>query len=199
MMGAHIYQDDAPKMCFNGAKSWYLGWYSSRHVTINPATKYYHGKLVGVNDYVRGLTVKNKHHVVAKIGNLFLIYNRKEGVNSEVASDGDKVTVVEQNGDQQQSWKLAALDQLQVYRKANWSGSRDLVIQVCQKASGSPDYARVLVYLDGSGSNPTCNSPLTNDENAFTCRQFDRKGRKCRKFPDKCRWNQRRRRCWNRS
>lgn len=186
------------------AKSWFLGWYSNRHATINPtSSSYWHGKLVGVDDHVKGQTKKGEHHVVAKIGtNLFLMYNRKEGVNSEVVGDPDKVTVVEQEGEQQQSWKLAALDTDQVYRKNNWKGTTALVVKVCERKSGKPDYARVLVYTE-EGKIPTCSDPLTTagsagDPTPFTtCRVWDGIQRACRRRRNKCGWNKKKKKCWN--
>lgn len=180
MMGAHIYEDDVPKMCFNGAKSWYLGWYSDRHVAINPRNGPWNGKLVGIDDYLNEQTSRNEHTVVAKIGTLFVMYNRKEGVNSQVAGDGDTVTIVEQAGPKQQSWKRAALTEGSTpFRERNWGGTnKNLVIQVCERTSGAPDYAKVLVYLEGS-SNPTCTSTDAGQTNptsdSFDCRKVKRR------------------------
>lgn len=121
-MGAHIYADDVPQMCFNGAKSWYFGWYSDHHKAIDPRNGHWNGKLVGIDDYLKKQTSKNEHTVVAKIGTLFVMYNRKEGINSEVAGDGDTVTIVEQAGPQQQSWKRAALTESSTpFRQRNWA------------------------------------------------------------------------------
>ena len=103
MMGAHIYENDGPRMCFNGAKSWFFGWYSERggHVEIQDS---WHGKLAGIHAYLENETTEGEHSVVARVGpsttdnHLYLMFNRKEGVNDGVAGDGDMVTVVEQNG-----------------------------------------------------------------------------------------------------
>jgi hypothetical protein len=205
MMGAHIYADDVPQMCFNGAKSWYFGWYSDRHKAIDPRNGHWNGKLVGIDDYLKKQTSKNEHTVVAKIGTLFVMYNRKEGVNSEVAGNGDTVTIVEQAGPQQQSWKRAALTESSTpFRQRNWGGTnKDLVIQVCERRFGTPDYATVLVYLEGS-SNPSCaDAEQTSRSNSFDCRNLKRR-RVCfsAKTSDgtrRCRWTKRkgRGRCQN--
>lgn len=45
------------KMCYNAAKSWYLGWYSEFHQNFDPlkeSSKLYH--LVGLSDYDEALT-----------------------------------------------------------------------------------------------------------------------------------------------
>lgn len=208
MMGAHIYQDDAPKMCFNGAKSWYLGWYQNRHVSINPNNPW-HGKLVGIQDYLDDQTSRGAHFLVAKIGNLFVMYNRMEGVNSQVAGDGDKVTIVEQDGSGSQSWLLKALGTNEIFKRNN------LFIKVCERSFGEPDFARVLVYTQNGSSPPiTCGDPLTteseptNNDSFASCREFDNKRKQCTATAERrrrCRWkrsrrNRRRRtgRCLNR-
>ena len=43
-------QDDTPAMCFNGPKSWQLGWYEGSYLEIN-YREGWTGKLIGVVDY----------------------------------------------------------------------------------------------------------------------------------------------------
>ena len=148
MMGAHVYQDDVPQMCFNAAKSWYTNWYADRHATVNPSTSTpWNAKLVGIDDYLNGQTINNEHYAVAKIDTLFFMYNRKEGVNKEVAGYPDLVTVIEQPSATAQSWVLAALGAGGSFTKSSWQGtSNNLVVKVCGIEFGTPDYARVMVY-----------------------------------------------------
>jgi hypothetical protein len=73
-------------MCFNGAKSWQLGWYSSKHVELlnfNTPGQSWSGQLVGITDYGNNLS-KN---VLIKLeaGNIldYLInFNCQTGINS---------------------------------------------------------------------------------------------------------------------
>jgi hypothetical protein len=163
MMGAHQYQDDTPKMCFNAAKSWFTNWYSK--VTINTNTPW-SGKLVGIDDYLNGQSSEPAHYVVANVGNLYLMYNRQEGCNSQVVGYGDNVTVIEQASATAQSWVLKALSgPSEVFRSPNWASTgKDLVIQVCERVNGTPDYAKVLVYLEETGNNnPSCATTQFND------------------------------------
>jgi hypothetical protein len=200
MMGAHIYTDDVPQMCFNGAKSWYFGWYSDRHKAIDPRNGHWNGKLVGIDDYLKKQMSKNEHTVTAKIGTLFVMYNRKEGVNSKVTGNGDTVTIVKQAGPQQQSWKRAAL-LLTVKLGRHKQGSRHS--SVFEPRFGAPDYVTVLVYLEGS-SNPSCaDAGQTSCSNSFDCRNLKRR-RVCfsAKTSDgtrRCRWRKRKgqERCQN--
>ena len=58
---------------------------------------------------------------------------------------------VEQKGDKQQSWLLGHLAAGETYTKSNWASSgQSLVIKVCAMNAGEPDYAKVIVYVDGS-------------------------------------------------
>ena len=179
--------DDGPFMCFNGAKSWYLGWYSDRHVTVTLDMLPWRGKLVGIDDYLNDQIPNDDDdfHVIANIEdlsdnldrsvNLFIMYNRQEGVNSgllengdngEVLSDGDRVTITNQTESSAVSWQLGSLvhsteDSPQDFRRDNWKGTSSvLVIHVCALEEGTPDYAKVLIYLDdGSGAAPECDPP----------------------------------------
>lgn len=95
-MGSNsTFNDEGPKMCFNGPKSYYLNWYSDRHADIDPS-KVWEGKLVGIDDYLNGQTIEGEHYVIAKVGYLFLLYNRAEGVTSELREEANTITVTRQ-------------------------------------------------------------------------------------------------------
>jgi hypothetical protein len=159
MMGNPAYADDASIQCFNGAKSFFLGWYSQFSTTINPSTASWTGAMVGVDDFVTNAAVVGIHTVVAKIEDpssaqdYYVMYNRAKGVNSGVVEYGNKVTVVQAANtatQSQQSYIRANLGANQLYRVANFAGTgKDLVVQVCAMITGPPDVAQVLVYLDG--------------------------------------------------
>ena len=52
MMGYSYSQDDGPVMCFNGAKSWQAGWYTSKSTVVNPSTGgCFEGNLFGIADF----------------------------------------------------------------------------------------------------------------------------------------------------
>lgn len=153
-MGAHSYLDEGPSSCFNGAKSWYFGWYEDRHTSQTPSKRSMNIKLVGIDDYLKGETTSKEHTVILRIKEgieeLYIMYNRAEGVNNGVPSDREKVTIVEQKGDVAQSWFLGSLDEGEEYVKTNWNKSgKDLVIRVCSMIFGEPDYAQVITYLKG--------------------------------------------------
>jgi hypothetical protein len=63
-------------------------------------------EFVGVDGYVNDNYEPANHKVVAKLGNnLYMMYDHRKGINTEVAKYGDQVTMVKQaSEDNSQSW-----------------------------------------------------------------------------------------------
>jgi hypothetical protein len=169
MMGTNqFYYDDAPLQCFNAAKSWFLGWYNDRHITVTPTISSWDGLVAGIDDYLKGQTTEGKHYVLVKFEDttnstdLYLMYNRKEGVNSGVLEYPNNVNIVAAvNGITSDLSNLVAhLSAGEVYRASKFSGqAADLVVKVCNMVNGTPDFSRVLVYLDNGIGNLSCETP----------------------------------------
>jgi len=186
LMGAHSYGDDTPHSCFNGAKSWWFGWYSDRHMNVIPTSSNFRGKLISIDDYVKKKANANDQKSVIRVKGsgekyLYLIYNRAKGVNAEVPGYRNQVTVVEQIFDGQPSSVKKALSGGDVYFGTNWSRSGErLVIKVCETVTGVPDYASVIIYLENQNDlncdsnppqGPTHQSPsFTPQENQIPTR-----------------------------
>jgi len=159
MMGLQVYEDDAPRACFNAAKSWWFGWYSDRHVEVTPTSGSMVLNMLSIDDYLNDQVTSDEQYTVARIvedheADLFVMYNRAEGINSQVLGHRDQVTIVKQNGHMEQSWLEASLglDDNAPFRwtTSNWNGSgRDLVMQICDNVAGTPDYARLIIYIEG--------------------------------------------------
>ena len=150
---------DGSKMCFNGAKTWYNMWFFSQQTEVNPVQEEYDGSLVGIDDTVNN-NIRSNQHVVVKINgddsngptsyDLFIMYNRKKGINDGVPGFGDRVMITEQIGDSKQSWQRGALKSGSTYIKRNWHDGKSLIIKHCETKSGSlSDSARVLIYIEG--------------------------------------------------
>jgi len=104
-MGFSFRFDDTPLMCFNPAKNWQLGWYSDKHVDVNPdelfndsPTNY---TLNGVVDYEDGVG-----DVVLKIGNFYLGYNKAADFNFGTEEARNRIVVNEKISSRS---KLAAI------------------------------------------------------------------------------------------
>jgi len=163
MLGAHVYADDSPRSCFNGAKSWWFGWYSDRHIQVTPTSSNFLGKLLSIHDYLNDETNANDQKTIIRVTgssetDLYIMYNRAEGINSEVPGYKDMVTIVEQDGDASQSWVKGGLSSGQIYEQNNWNNSgRKLIIKVCDTVMGRPDYASVIIYIQNQ-NDLTCDS-----------------------------------------
>ena len=91
------------RMCFNGAKSWYFGWYSDRHLEIDFGSDEsgVRSYLLSINDYLNGLSNSASQNTVVKlnaVGNerdAYILYNRAKGINVETDEYPDEVTIVE--------------------------------------------------------------------------------------------------------
>ena len=175
---------EGPKMCFNGVKSWALGWYRDKSTSIdldtNNQNSSWNGKLVGVTDYISA--TPNEHVIVAEIvdsdniddeiDNYYLLYNRQDGINSEVREFGDQVTITRGHfhaggtilKESRESDHVMHLSVGESYTIDNYKGSDvGLTIKFCDTLSTSDivddlDHARVSVYLSSGSDN--CSAPM---------------------------------------
>ncbi len=171
-MGSGYYDgsDDSGKICFNGPKMYYLGWYSSYHEDIIPASTSYIGELVGTNDIATTTISSSTYDYIVKLSgtdgatDLFVFYNKVEGIVSEI--DGsysttfdNHVVVYEQPADIRQSeLKTVGLLAGQTYTQTNWAGtSNSLKIEVCSITAGTPDVAKIIIYVNGL-TTASCNT-----------------------------------------
>jgi len=161
MMGNPLYYDEIGKMCFNPAKSWYLGWYpGSAELVFNKNTNsVMHEKLVGAGEW----SDATQGNVVIKIEfgskDLYVGFNRKAGANSDNKEFSDKVTVTEaQNAAYSyQSYVRADLAKDEEYEQ---NGVR---VKVCDLVTSVvPGYANVVIYdptKNDGGCKTTTGSP----------------------------------------
>jgi hypothetical protein len=85
--------ETGPLICFNGAKSWQLGWYASRNHIYNIADGIWNGRLIGLVDYVNGNDIISK--VNLKLPNdvvdYYVTFNR---IKSGTMESMNKVMIV---------------------------------------------------------------------------------------------------------
>ena len=107
MMGSSYASDDTPLMCFNAAKSWQLGWYSSKHVTIDnmstgSSSMYnYVGELAGLMEDIND---PNVPPMIIKLNtpydeDYYIYFNRQFGFNAGTQEGGNQVLMVIQGGE----------------------------------------------------------------------------------------------------
>jgi len=152
------------RMCFNAAKSWYSDWYSDRQLTVEPKTLglVWNGRLVGIDDFLNGLVTEDNQQVLTRVvgkneTDLFLLFNRAKGVNEDVASNTNEVTIVSQRDEHSPSIFLAGINSNETFRKSNWNDSGyDLVVQDCGRRREETDYAKVRIYLTNRSEDTSC-------------------------------------------
>jgi hypothetical protein len=170
-MGYSYANDEGPRMCFNNAKNWQLGWYSDKHATATPLTSSWSGNLVGVADYSEA---SGTDTVVLKVeGNAldyYVGFNRKAGINSGTNEGGNQVTIQErdQGTGYAPSKLIAKLSSGNEHTIPDFGSSgRDVVIKVTSiDTTANPPKATVEVFQIGGCSNDSdCDdgSPCTND------------------------------------
>jgi len=149
-------EDDSPAMCFNGPKSWALGWYSDRHTNIDGKNEW-EGYLVGIDDYENsaGTTVVLRIEQQNALEAYYVMFNHADGINAGVKEAGNQVLVTSQR-EVGQSSLLAKLNSGEEYTIENFDGSdKDLTIRV-ENIDLSSDPARAMVVVIRKYFLPTC-------------------------------------------
>lgn len=131
-------------MCFDGFKSYILGWYSDKTAIIDPWNDGpWTGELAALVDYQNDVSTT----VLIKFGTAHVLFNRAKGMNAGTQEKENLVTVTEGTNAGSPSFSLAGLtegDTLDV---------NGAVIEVCEISisQGAVDYAKVSIYTDSSG------------------------------------------------
>ncbi len=168
MANMAVWSEEGNQMCFNAAKTWFFGWYHEQHETIEPTLNEMSFELVALDDIKedrQGAVNKTSILEIQASGsqstNLYVVYNRAKGVNSEVVSDRDMVVIIEQGGHTKISKWRGAIGPggLSTYTQNNWDDTGNiLVIEVQSISDYDPDtidIARIKVYIsDHHEENP---------------------------------------------
>ena len=93
-MGFSYVNDETPRMCFNGPKSWQLGWYDDRHIDISSGSLW-SGKVYGISDYTAS---SEEDAVIIRISSssadeIYISYNRAFGINEGTFEGKNQVLV----------------------------------------------------------------------------------------------------------
>jgi hypothetical protein len=169
MMGYSYSNDDGPKMCFNGAKSFQSGWYQTK--TVTPATADcggFEGQVYGLSDFgtVGGTTVVKINDSTSG-SDFFINYNKKNGVNSGTVEGGDQVMITNVESGEGTAYAyselLAKLPVGGSYTISNFEGTgKDVVVTFdSMDSSVSPAPARVVISYDGMVCGSSTSSPTT--------------------------------------
>lgn len=167
MMGYSYSQDDGPKMCFNSAKSWQLGWFTNKQATFNVADGFWSGRLIGQVDYQNAAALADDR-VLLKLNTVsstdyYVSFNRKTGVNSGTVEGGNQV-VLHRAGEGNayaESELLAKLSAAGSYTIENFDNSGiPLTLTVnAINLGASPAYADVTI-ITACSSDAQCDDGL---------------------------------------
>jgi hypothetical protein len=143
-------RENFPQMCFNAAKSWQLGWYANKSAELSVDYGAFTGYLDAFVDYDN---VPSNEHVLLKVGNLHMIYNRAKGINLETQEFVNQVTVTEKLSDTDFSHAVGALG------SGNQVTLSGYTIKVCSMENDNGvDKALISVWKSG-GSDGCSNAP----------------------------------------
>ena len=164
MMGLTGDVSHGSNKCFNPAKTWYNSWFKEHHSVVFPLQQGYDGNLVGLDDMANNRISHDQHAVVkvdstdasgANSYDLFLMFNRKVGINKDVPGNiDDRIVITEQAQDGSESIQMASLGSGESYIQRNWHKGKSLVIKNCavgENKTGVALSSRVLIYYKGTG------------------------------------------------
>ena len=166
MMGYSYSQDNGPVMCFNGPKSWQLGWYALRQHVFNQADVSWSGRLIGQVDHENQDAISTDV-VLLKLNtgtskDYYVPFNRQAGTNSGTIEGGDQVMISRAGAEGEsyaESELLAKMAEGGSYTIGGFDGSGlDLTLTVNSINTGAdPGYADVTIFAG-------CTSDLDCDD-----------------------------------
>mmetsp|Transcript_3716 Transcript_3716/g.5498 ORF Transcript_3716/g.5498 Transcript_3716/m.5498 type:complete len:621 (-) Transcript_3716:90-1952(-) len=108
MMGYSYNNESTPRMCFNAAKNFQLGWYSDKTTTVTPSAATveeacFAGDLYGYGTAFYGdgaaQTVGIKVNDSGSSTDVYIMFNAKTGIQSGTVEGGNQVMVVTASGE----------------------------------------------------------------------------------------------------
>ncbi|EJK70780.1 hypothetical protein THAOC_07835 [Thalassiosira oceanica] len=184
LMGNPLWEDDIAKMCFNPVKTFQLakaglGWYQSRHIqNFNSGTSpgtHWRGKIIGVADYTNN---HGQHPLVIKLEtgtpqDWFVGFNHKSGVNAEVPTAGDKVTIYQVAGTDGLGYSTSSLKATltagKQARLSNWrSTGYDLLIKVYDIDTADSPIGSATIAIEFGPQQPPSARPTREPTNLPT-------------------------------
>lgn len=158
MMGFSYRRINAPAMCFNAHKHWFLGWYQSRSISVNLSSGSWLGRVVAFTDYDQAGT---GDYVVVKVGNLYIQYNKAEKFNYQTVDKKNQLTIVTADNDSAISHVLGGIDLTNsTYRQSDFIGNTAINIKICSASEeNEKSVFLVSIFLDFQSS--SCDGPVS--------------------------------------
>lgn len=142
-------------MCFNAAKSWQLGWYSDKAMTLTPLaagiTEYF-GQLASIADYASASTeVLIEIEQTTSALAYYMNYNAAKGINSQTQEGADQVLVTRKlvSNESNLSVLVGALSPGESMAVSDFNGIIGETLTISFDSVGSNDIANVSIVLSG--------------------------------------------------
>mmetsp|Transcript_23984 Transcript_23984/g.47645 ORF Transcript_23984/g.47645 Transcript_23984/m.47645 type:complete len:619 (-) Transcript_23984:88-1944(-) len=144
MMGYSYNNESTPRMCFNAAKNFQLGWYSDKTITVTPSAATieeacFAGDLYGTAFYGDGAaqTVGIKVNDSGSSTDVYIMFNAKTGIQSGTVEGGNQVMVVTAPGE------------------GTSYGESKLVQKITTNTAGYllPGFSNTVLYVDSNTPN----------------------------------------------
>jgi hypothetical protein len=136
-MGYSYAYDDIPYMCFNSAKSWQLGWYADKSLTVTPLANgqyEYSGRLASIVDYEKAddANVLIKIQQTSSPWTFFMNYNAAKGMNRNTMEGKDQVLITTKfTGNEENLSRLVSkLDPGEGLELSSFNGKSDETLRV---------------------------------------------------------------------
>ena len=148
-------------MCFNGAKTWQLGWFTNYHVDLPKANDFnWNGDLIGFAERDSSSSAADRMiiRIRSSVDDYYIHFNRQIGMNAETKEGGNKVLVAKRSSGTGYafSYLLAILGPGGVYTISNFNGSRSAMTIVVRTINTRSIPARANISVRfGPSSAPT--------------------------------------------
>eukprot|EP00980_Cylindrotheca_fusiformis_P018249 scaffold5930_cov177-Cylindrotheca_fusiformis.AAC.4 len=153
LMGSSYKSDDTPFLCFNSAKSWQLGWYEDKAVTVTPKASdaSFSIKLGAIADYDT-----TDEDVLIRIvpdtldTHYYMNYNALKGINKSTQEGRDQVLVTKKDitYERNVSWRIAELDATNTFKLNDFNGKKGETLTITVN-SIVDDVADISIVLSG--------------------------------------------------
>lgn len=163
----YSYSEDDTSMCFNAAKSWQLGWYSDRALTIDASVnRIYEGELAGIveDPFTGDIPILIKLDTTSS-DDYYINFNRKIDFNSGTKEGANQVMITkagaEGNG-YSQSWLQAKLS-----ANSSWESPADFngeTVTVTVNSIGTRANVKICVGNCSPVTDTPSKSPLSSSK-----------------------------------
>ena len=168
IMGYGYEKKNSPEMCFNGAKSWQLGWYRQKALDVSSDNT---SNLLPMGVYVDAFvdyeTVPSGEYVLVRLfGNMHILYNKQKGMNVGTQEFQDCITITSMETTKDLSDVEAALSPTESYSFQTKDGKSNITIKFCEAIQEDGiDKAKLMIYdVSATLSNDPCDNFLQYSE-----------------------------------